>query len=180
MLCYYSTYFDRCFNGGFREAKEQKLVLPEDRIDYFQLLLDYVFISGGELIRAEGDGKQQMKYYMDFIEYAGKYDLIGAIQIISGALKDLIKASFRGTKVNLLLAPVHIEIIFRVLPEGHELRGLVAVLALKFGLVSGLYKSQEKTVDGFAAEILNQLRKHKTGRNFSIVENYYDVLEHTF
>lgn len=180
MLCYYSTYFDRCFNGGFKEAKEQKLILPEDRPEDFQLLLDYIFINGEGPLEPKGDPKQQMKYCMEFVEYAGKYDLIGAIQVVLGALKRLLEACFRGIKVDMLLQPQHIGTVFRVLPEGHELRGLVAVISLKFGLVDGLYEPQEKTVDGFAAEMLNQLRKHKSGRAFAHVQDYCNRLDHTF
>jgi hypothetical protein len=73
MLCYYSTYFDRCFNGGFKEAQEQKLVLPEGRVEYFQHLLDYMFVNGREPFKAKSDSKEQMEYYIDFIEYAGKH-----------------------------------------------------------------------------------------------------------
>lgn len=101
----YSTFFGRCFNGGFKEAKEQKLVLPEDRVDFFQLLLDYMFTSSGELVKAKGDSKEQMEHYMEFIEYAGKYDLLGALEIISGGLKDLLEDYFYSTKPPFRLAP---------------------------------------------------------------------------
>src|SRR3979490_2719149 len=77
MLCYYSTYFDRCFNGGFKEAKEQKLVLSEDSVEFFELLMDYIFINGDKPIEPKGDSKCQMQYCMDFVEYAGMYDLPG-------------------------------------------------------------------------------------------------------
>ena len=39
ILCYNSTYFDRCFNGQVKEAKEQKLSLPEDRPEFFQRVI---------------------------------------------------------------------------------------------------------------------------------------------
>lgn len=78
------------------------------------------------------------------------------------------------------MEPQHIETVFRVLPEGHELRGWVAIIALKFGLTDGSYEVQEKRVDGFAAEMLEQLRKHKNRRNFDHVSRYYAALDHTF
>ena len=59
ILCYYSTYFDRCFHGGFKEAAEQQLTLPEDRIEYFQHLLDYMILNGGDAIKANGDWRQK-------------------------------------------------------------------------------------------------------------------------
>jgi hypothetical protein len=43
ILCHYSRYFDRCFNGNFEESKEQKLNLPEDKPEWFELLLDSMF-----------------------------------------------------------------------------------------------------------------------------------------
>lgn len=180
ILCYYSTYFDRCFNGGFKEAKHQKLSLPEDRPEDFQLLLDYIFINGEGPLEPKGDSEQQMKYCIEFIEYAGEYDLVGAVQVISGALKRLLEACFRESEANLLLKPQHIETIYRVLPEGHELRALVAVMGLKFSLVDGLFAEQERNVEGFAAEMLNQLREHKTQRNFRQVQGFCNGLEHTF
>jgi hypothetical protein len=41
VLAHYSAYFDRCFNGGFLEAKEKKLTLAEDKVENFETLLDY-------------------------------------------------------------------------------------------------------------------------------------------
>jgi hypothetical protein len=139
-----------------------------------------MFLNGGNPIKAEGNPKQQLQYYIDFIEYAGKYNLLGAFKMISGELKNLLESSFRGSWVDTPLQPKHIETVFRVLPEGHELRGLIALIALKFGLIQGFYAVQEKTVEGFAAEMLNQLRKHKNGRNFAHVSSYYAQLDHTF
>ena len=79
--------------------------------------------------------------------------------MISVDLKELMEEALTLGKYSYRFAPAHIETVFRVLPEGHELRGSVAVLAMKHGILNGYYKTQEKMVDGFAVEILNQIRK---------------------
>lgn len=185
ILCYYSTYFDRCFNGGFKEAKELKLTLPEDQVEYFQHLLDYMFMNGGESFKAHGTWKQKMDYYMTFIEYIGKYELFGAFQMISGGLKEVMMEAFQLDHPTTCLLPQHIETVFRVLPDGHELRGSVAVLALKYGFMRGSYTTQERTVDGFAVELLNQMRKHNDSSNYSTrstmsLTPFFKELYHTF
>jgi hypothetical protein len=46
LLCHYSDFFDCCFNGNFAEAQSQKLELPEDLVEEFEILLEYM-LSGG-------------------------------------------------------------------------------------------------------------------------------------
>ncbi|KAL2074346.1 hypothetical protein VTL71DRAFT_8124 [Oculimacula yallundae] len=45
LLYYYSPYFDRCFNGGFKEGTEQKLELPDDKIEDFEVIIEYMLRS---------------------------------------------------------------------------------------------------------------------------------------
>jgi hypothetical protein len=159
ILCYHSSYFDRCFNGGFKEAKEKKLVLTEDRVEHFQHILDYMFRNGGDPINIKGDWKLKMNYYMEFIEYIGKYDLLGAFQMVSDDLNVIIG---EANKLSMRLDPAHIEVVFRVFPDGHPLRASVTMMAVRHGFVEGFYTTQEKMVNGFAAEILTQLRKQNS------------------
>jgi hypothetical protein len=166
ILCYYSTYFDRYFNGRFKEAAEHNLTLPEDRVEYFQHLLDYMILNGGDAIKVNGDWRQKMKYYMGFIEYIGKYDLLGALQMISVDLKKLMEEAFNLDNYSYRLVPVYIETVFRVLPEGHELRDSVAVLAMKYGILNGYYKTQEKMVDGFGDSKSNKEAGRYIRRSF--------------
>jgi hypothetical protein len=42
----YSEYFKRFLNGNFIEGQTQKLTLDEDKIEGFEILLEYM-ISGG-------------------------------------------------------------------------------------------------------------------------------------
>lgn len=42
LLCHYSTYFDRCFNGEFVEARNQEVELDEDDPEIFALLVEWI------------------------------------------------------------------------------------------------------------------------------------------
>jgi hypothetical protein len=103
---------------------------------------------------------------MGFIEYIGKYDLLGALQMISVDLKKLMEEAFNLDNYSYRLVPVYIETVFRVLPEGHELRDSVAVLAMKYGILNGYYKTQEKMVDGFGDSKSNKEAGRYIRRSF--------------
>lgn len=42
LLWHYSDFFDRCFNGKFAEAQSQKVDLPEDNVEDFEILLEFM------------------------------------------------------------------------------------------------------------------------------------------
>lgn len=42
LLCHYSDFFECCFNGNFAEAQSQKLELPDDQVEEFEFLLEYM------------------------------------------------------------------------------------------------------------------------------------------
>ncbi|KAH9222811.1 hypothetical protein DL95DRAFT_380561, partial [Leptodontidium sp. 2 PMI_412] len=70
LLCYHSRYFDRCFNGGFKEAEEQKLELLEDSVEDFEILLEFMLQgSVPDVIHTRGT----VATCMDMIAYADKF-----------------------------------------------------------------------------------------------------------
>jgi len=42
LLCHYSDFFDICFNGSFGETLTQSLSLPEDKVEDFEILLEFM------------------------------------------------------------------------------------------------------------------------------------------
>ena len=42
LLCHYSDFFDVCFSGNFAEGQSQKLELPDDQVEEFEILLEYM------------------------------------------------------------------------------------------------------------------------------------------
>ncbi|CAG8972244.1 hypothetical protein HYALB_00001642 [Hymenoscyphus albidus] len=85
LLCHYSKYFDACFNGEFREAKEQKLDLPEDKWRYFEALswMSYYkyldALKAMDALSAPKDATKSPKALknecLELLQYADKYDL---------------------------------------------------------------------------------------------------------
>lgn len=43
LLSYYSPVFDRAFYGNFIEVQTQVMELPEDDVENFEILVDYIF-----------------------------------------------------------------------------------------------------------------------------------------
>jgi hypothetical protein len=131
------------------------LSLPEDRPEFFQILMDYIF-SGGE-------NERNLKTYkfgtwkgcIAFMEYAEVYDLAGAVVAITGYITGLLERDARGEDYP---REDQIRTLFRVLPEGHYLQEFITKNALRHGLASGRYAKLGNEVQGFAAETLHQFR----------------------
>ena len=98
LLSYYSMYFHRCFNGAFKEAKEQKLELLEDTVDDFEILLEYMLHhSVPTCTEAKAKEKGGMvTAYMSIISYADKYAM-GSIfcDLLYGKLKERLSGYAR-------------------------------------------------------------------------------------
>ena len=158
LLRYYSPILGKCFNGSFEEARTQTLELPKDDINHFELLFERI-MSGS----FSGNSKESVKTWnveecISFIQYTLKYGLgdVGGylicnrMQILYG--KDCP------------LEPGVIELVFKAVPPGYELRSVIAQAAIcqdgVCGHGIGKYREQEENVDGFAQEVLLQLRQH--------------------
>jgi len=158
LLCSSSSYFDRCFNGAFAEAQTQTLTLEEDLIAHWEILLEFIY-SGKVATNAVnfevpiGSDILKVDKCMDFMEYADKYDLGGA----SIAVHDCLQQSFKPQRGYKPIFPDGlIELVFRVVPPGSQLRALVTKAALNHDIHK--FKKQEVEVHGYAAEVLAQLR----------------------
>jgi hypothetical protein len=95
VLCYYSPVLDRCLNGGFKEAKELKLTLPEDDPFMFELLMGYMFGGMGEVEFSKDPG-ESYDYCWEFIEYTEKYDVTDACIILEKEMAQLITEHEEG------------------------------------------------------------------------------------
>jgi hypothetical protein len=89
-----------------------------------------------------------MTICLEFIDYAGKSDLPGAVEAVSGDYKCLSESEYEQNG----LSDTHVEIIFRVLPKNHELRALVARVAMHADLIKGHLLGQVEDVDGLQQE----------------------------
>ncbi|PVH86916.1 hypothetical protein DL98DRAFT_582234 [Cadophora sp. DSE1049] len=124
LLCYHSTYFDRCFNGEFKEAKESKLELLEDDVEDFEILLEYLLRGSLQLddIKVKGEAAKlndMCRRYMELLEYADKYNMHHGIgELLYEPLKARLAYDNR-------ILPRDVELVFRVLRKGNKLRELI-------------------------------------------------------
>lgn len=156
ILCYYSPYFDCCFRGSFKEAAEQKLTLPEDSVEDFDILLDYILTGHvPSTYEVKENDKAGLEKCISFIEYADKYSIGEAGMAVYDNLVKILQSR------EVFLRPNHIKTVFQVFPEKHTMRELIAKAALNAGFAGkATYKKTEREVEGFAREMLRHLRHH--------------------
>jgi len=103
---------------------------------------------------------------MNFIRYADKFNLAEAAEVVYEPLKEALQHSYgEGKPIKLIckpraprISPSDVELIFGVMPAGSRLRSLAAQGALSYTGMQAGYVKQETEVDGFAAELLVQIR----------------------
>ena len=162
LVCYWSSYFDKCLNSTFIEGQTQKVTLEEDNPEYFELLLKYMF-AGGEIRKDCVDitqgGAAGMKMCMDYIEYTDKYGMGGASVAVHDSLERILPTTISSGDVGAWVTTAQVETVFRVAPVGSPLRTLITKAALSTTGFAGItFSKQERELDGFAAEMLRLMR----------------------
>lgn len=161
LLCYYSKYFDRCFNGSFIEGQTQKLELLEDKVKDFDLLLEYMLHRGlvtSELEVTSGSFQSPMKHCMDFIKYASKYNMEEVVAVVYEPLKRTLKDE---NWLNIAITGDQIETVFRLTPAASPLRTLLTQAVLSRVGFKGLlrYTKQIDEVHGFGTALFKVMQK---------------------
>lgn len=161
LLSYYSPVFDRSFNGTFLESQTQKMELPEDSLEDFEVLVEYIFHHGvGDKLSITNYGENTAERCISFLKYADKYDIGDVSTPVYDTLRPaLIKYGASAFK------PEFIEIVFSLTRDGNCLRQLMVEAALSFqgvhqknyGMIS--FEKQESEVEGFESALYRQLRK---------------------
>lgn len=176
LLCHYSTYFDRCFNGRFIEAQSQKLDLPEDKVDDFEVLLEFMLrgtLAGS--LQVQETGGQAIRRCIEFLEYADKYDLGAATcEAVYEPLKKALLDPYKGKVTKAprtvikpvviprpgVIIPDDIRTVYRIAGPESPLRTLVTQGALSaYGVKECVvhYKNPIAEIPGFAADLLAQI-----------------------
>ncbi|KAH8815744.1 hypothetical protein F5884DRAFT_191775 [Xylogone sp. PMI_703] len=166
LLCHYSTYFNSCFNGGFAESQTQSIELPDDRVEHFELLLEY-WLKGSmdDWFKAHPSKKKPVIQCMDFLAFADKYgfEVVEAMEAPLTSALGKSDAARSNKKVNHAeeVRASDIELVYRMTSVGSPLRRLMAEAALsaKGFRNSRFFQKQEIDVPGFAADLLDVFRE---------------------
>lgn len=94
LIAHYSSYFASCFKNNWKEANEGVLRLPDDRPEFFDVLMEY-FRHGEAKYAPKGnldnmEWMEVLKTCFDFIRFTDMYDVIEA----SAAVKDILSSIF--------------------------------------------------------------------------------------
>jgi hypothetical protein len=153
LLTHHSKFFDRCFNGAFIEATESKLTLPEDNVEFFEIMLGYIVTGRIPNVFYTFDyDEAALEVYMQFILYVEKYDVTDAGMIVFAKLKRVLKKN-PATIITL----EHIETVFRAYPVNHGFQEVFTI-----ALINGTFKGhhdvieQAAKVPGFTEEMARQ------------------------
>ena len=142
------------------EAKAQQLELNEDKVNEWEILLEFMFsgkVKKNKLSFPESNtADQQLQSCMGFIEYTDKYNLGGACMAIHDSLMECLEVLVENDTIDKYLKGSDIGLVFRAAPEESQIRKLIVQAAM--ACASSRFKDQEKRCDGFAAEVLAQLR----------------------
>jgi hypothetical protein len=160
LLCYYSPFFEKYFNDLSNEGQTQQLELFEDRVEFFEIMIEFMLHGKVENVRSfhkfnlNSTAMEDKKEFIEFIKYNDKY---GLGEISNEAQQEFSKAlGYLVTKVDVS----DIEVVFGALPAGSPLRTL---LVRKIHLSNTFedtqkFRSQEHSIPGYAAEVLDYLR----------------------
>ena len=172
LLCYYSKYFDRCFNGGFVEGTTQRLELPEDPVEFFEVMVDFLMLGSVTKKVAQAarkkfnNSQEQNKQGIDgtcfgLIKYADKY---GLAEAIAPVVQALARKYFRFECVR----GEHVELVYGSLANVHPIKTMLVDRYSKYPFQRGseyygeALTQQEAEVPGFAADLLYRIREGST------------------
>lgn len=163
LLCHYSDYFDRCFNGQFKEGQTQRLELPEDNIQDWETLLEFMLRGTvGSLTSTQRRGAA-IQRCMEFLEYVEKYDMAEVSDIVYEPLKAALIGSRDQEPIPTLQRPHAVissdaETVFRVAHPGSRLRAVLVQGVISARKDNALDLRQwEQEIHGYANEMIRQI-----------------------
>ncbi|CAG8950609.1 hypothetical protein HYFRA_00002818 [Hymenoscyphus fraxineus] len=176
LLCYYSKYFDRCFNGSFQEAQTQKLEIPEEDCVYFKTLLAVMLQGKPETDLASelgNDWRLVNPYCRGFLQCADKYNLsFIAADIMYPILRKIWFQELECCDYGCISGE-DVEVFFTTAPLSHPLRDLIVRCAVwsETGRSDGAwelrpttrkFQKQQLELEGFAYQTLDFIISHNS------------------
>ena len=160
LLCYYSPFFlifEKCFNGPFKEGQTQKLELPEDRVEFFEIMIEFMLHGKVENVGSihefnlNSTATEDKNEFIEFIKYNDKYGL--------GEISEAAEQEFSELLVDKVDVS-DIEVVFGALPAGSPLRTMLVheIFVSNTFEDTQKFRSQEHSIPGYAAEVLDYLR----------------------
>jgi hypothetical protein len=87
LLCDASSFFDRAFNGNFKEGKEQKMELKETTKICFELAIQWMFSGKIILPEALNSGSEAVTQLIGFVKFTDLLPLLGPFDSVVAMLR---------------------------------------------------------------------------------------------
>ena len=102
LLSRYSPYFAACFNGNFKEGVEGVLRLPDEKPEYMEILVEYIYsrptmTKVWDMLDKDDDPHPMYPFegYIDkcfkFIQFCDSYDIVEAGVAVAFQIKTSMK-----------------------------------------------------------------------------------------
>ncbi|KAI9050117.1 hypothetical protein LZ554_006258 [Drepanopeziza brunnea f. sp. 'monogermtubi'] len=160
LLCYYSPYFDRCFNGESKEVNEgaEARTLRRRRGGF----RNATRIRTPRHIREVTTGAHKLPVgrRLKFLEYADKYGIAYPVLVVDPLRKPLSKRKLDKRR-SARVTPGDIELIYRATHSGSQIRTFAVqdILSSGGGIRGHSFEKEEREIPEFAAELLDGFRK---------------------
>ncbi|KAI9050116.1 hypothetical protein LZ554_006257 [Drepanopeziza brunnea f. sp. 'monogermtubi'] len=165
LLCHFSPYFDRRLNATSNKVGAKELKLLDDKPEDFWIMIEFMLrgtVFNKFLMSKAGDDEKVLEATisecMDFLEYADKYSLSYAAEILiteplKAALPLLENLGVTG------ITDTYVELVYRATRHDSALRRIVVENILSsLGPTTLKFAKQEEQIPAFALEMLNQTR----------------------
>lgn len=136
LLCDKSEYFRTAFRSSFKEAEEKTLSMPEDSVDAFEYLVNFLYAPKFTLQAPESEF--MMGVYFELYILSSKL----CIDTLQNAVIDTMLRFFRAYNFKSpYLRPAHVQFIYENTTPTSKMRDLVAQLTILNGIsgVHGIY-----------------------------------------
>ncbi|TEY70386.1 hypothetical protein BOTCAL_0105g00280 [Botryotinia calthae] len=175
LICHRSRFFDRALNGYFKESILNRVELPEDTVEEFELLLEWIYCKKVPWTSYI----QGIEKIINFYLVADKFDVAGPFGKVDTNLRTILVDHWYAICIEYgTLAYGFLESVYQ-LPTGHEARRLFAKACVRPYLVYETLmkdppydnslptirsntswlnvKAAFDTIDGFAMEVVKSL-----------------------
>jgi BTB/POZ domain len=189
LLCYNSAFFEKAFNGNFREAQEEKMTLTDCSSEIFEFVIQWIFTSQVVLGSPQYDENkpidvdevldlqsENVSKLMAFLKIADEIDLLGPFDQVNETIKTILKPSRSS------LQSCHIRTACEI-PSAKATRKLFAQVCLKEYAESFFdrsptnfedsfrFKKELDESDAFSAAVLSEFADMFRGRRINHYRN---------
>jgi hypothetical protein len=164
LLSYHSKFFDRAFNGDFKEGVEQAMEFKECSKATFEFAIQWIYTGQAAVPDALATKKNEiLSLLIEFLRLADRIDLLGPFHSIVQRVKETLAADSN------LPEPKHIR-FSATLPQGHPLRHILALACVPSYLCRSIpkeyhnrggtpfrFQKELDELEGFALDMMKAL-----------------------